>query len=127
MKNQRYILLAFVLIAISVGAASRGLVVPFMARLELPDPQILGLVEASSFGALLIGVATFVTLLRSTAAVAYTDETITELRRVTWPTREDSVRSTTIVIGTTLFLAFALAGFDFVWGRITSAFLFTEG
>ena len=57
----------------------------------------------------------------------YINETIGELRKVTWPDREETLRSTMVVVATSLFLAGVLAGFDWLWGSRTSAFLFTEG
>ena len=59
--------------------------------------------------------------------VSVTDEVISELRKVTWPDREETFRSTAVVVATSLFLALVLAGFDWLWGSLTSAFLFTEG
>ena len=54
-------------------------------------------------------------------------ETESELRKVTWPEREDTLRSSLIVIGCTFVIAGSLAFYDFVWGRLTGIFLFTEG
>ena len=80
------------------------------------------------FGAvlgLLAGALTFFILMRHKAAVQFTDETITELARTTWPDREETIRSTTVVILTTTFIAISLGLFDFVWKRVANIFLFT--
>ena len=44
-----------------------------------------------------------------------------------WPDKDETVRSATVVIITTLFIALTLAMYDFVWARVTSTFLFSEG
>jgi preprotein translocase subunit SecE len=38
-----------------------------------------------------------------------------ELRRVNWPTREETIRLTVIVIIISLFIAFFLGAFDFLF------------
>lgn len=126
-NNQRYIVLTFLALALAVGFSVRGLAGPLLAWQELPDPRLFGVVDGSSLVGVLGGVICFVVLLRSVGVVSFTDEVIGELRKVTWPDREDTFRSTITVIATSLFLAMVLAGFDWLWGSLTSAFLFTEG
>ena len=38
-----------------------------------------------------------------------------ELRRVNWPTREETIRLTLVVIGISLFIAFFLGVFDYLF------------
>lgn len=127
MKNQRYIVFTFLALAVCVGFALRGVVGPTMAAYEIADPRLLGMMEASSVSGVVAAAVTFFVLLRNVPALVFTDEVITELRKVSWPGREEAVRSASIVIGTTIFIALALGLFDVVWARLTSAFLFTEG
>jgi preprotein translocase SecE subunit len=125
-NNQRYILLGFLSTAAFLGFAVRGLVVPLLARLEVVDPQ-LGFVAGTDLLGLTVGVVTFLGLNRHVVAYSFTDESVTELRKVVWPTKDETVRATITVILTTFFIAGTLAFYDFVWARVTSAFLFTEG
>lgn len=127
MTNQRFIVLTFFCAGVLVGLTLRGLGLPLLASLEVADPLIFGLINASSLVALLSAVATLFALLRNQAAYSFTDESITELRKTTWPGKEETVRSTAVVIGTTVFIAVALASYDLVWAKLTSIFLFTEG
>jgi preprotein translocase SecE subunit len=46
---------------------------------------------------------------------------------VTWPSREETVRASTTVVLTTLFMASLLAVYDFTWKNLADLFLFTEG
>ena len=119
--------MAFFALAVSLGLALRGVLGPVMAALDLPDPRLLDIIEVSSVTGLVGGGVAFLVLLRNTAALVFTDEVITELRKVAWPSREEAVRSASIVIGTTIFFALVLGLFDVLWARLTSAFLFTEG
>ena len=126
MSNQRFIVLAFL-----AGAACTGLLVAsaaqaIFAMLGVGDAAVLGLVPRSSMAGILGAAVTFFVLVRNQAAVTFTAETITELAKVTWPDREETVRSTSVVIAATVFIAGCLAVFDFVWKRLANIFLFTE-
>ena len=48
----------------------------------------------------------------------YFRETRGELRRVTWPTREESQRLTLVVIGVTIAFAIFLGALDFVFSTV---------
>lgn len=127
MSNQRFIVLTFLLAGALAGFTLRGLGLPLLASLEVADPQLLGAINASSVVALLVGVVTFFGLLKSTAATTFVDEAIGELRKTTWPGKDETVRSTGVVIGATVFIAVVLGSYDLIWAKLTSLFLFTEG
>jgi len=126
MRNQRYILMGFLTVAAFLGFAVRGLAVPMLARLDIVDPQI-GFVSGTAALGILVGVVTFLVMNRHPVIHSFSDESVTELRKVVWPDKEETVRSATVVIITTLFIALTLAMYDFVWARVTSTFLFSEG
>ena len=126
MSNQRFIVLAFL-----SGAAALGLTVvrvaeAVFAALGVGDADVMGLVPRSDMVGIVAAVVTFLVLMRHRAAVTFTAETITELAKVTWPDREETVRSTSVVIAATVFIAACLAVYDFVWKRVANVFLFTE-
>lgn len=127
MDNRKYILMSFLGAATLLGMSVRGLGGPLLARLEVGDPLVLGLLNATTLAGIAIGVVCFFVLNRHPLVYSFTDETVGELRKVTWPDREDTLRSSLIVIGCTLVIAGSLAFYDFVWGRLTGLFLFTEG
>ncbi len=52
--------------------------------------------------------------------VKYFRETRGELRKVTWPTREDALRLTRIVILTSLGFAVFLGALDFVFSQVVN-------
>jgi preprotein translocase subunit SecE len=127
MANQKYIILAFLSAAVLVGMAVRGLSVPLLAQLQMGDPQVFGLVNATSVVGISCAVTTFLVLNRHPIVYEFTDEVIVELAKVTWPDKQETVRSTTVVVVFTLVVALALGVYDYVWARITNVFLFTEG
>lgn len=50
-------------------------------------------------------------------------EVITELREVTWPTRQDTTKKTVVVIVTVIVLSVILGGFDLVWAKASKLLL----
>jgi len=126
MRNQRYILLGFLSVAAFLGFAAQGLAVPLLARLDIVDPRI-GFISGTAALGILVGVVTFLGMNRHPVVHGFSDESVTELRKVVWPDKEETVRSATVVVITTLFIALTLAMYDFVWARVTSTFLFSEG
>jgi preprotein translocase SecE subunit len=125
MNNQRYIVFTLLSIAAIVGVSIRGLSVPLLTRLDVGDPRVFGL-QATVWGTLFIGLITFVILNRHPKVVSFSDASITALREVVWPNREETIRFTNIVIAVTLFIALALGLYDYLWAEITQLFLFTE-
>lgn len=127
MQNQRFIVLSFFLAAVLLAATLRGLGAPLLASLEVADPLIAGVANASTLVSAALGVGLFFFLLRNNTSFTFTDEAIDELRKTTWPGKEETIRSTLVVVGATTFIAVVLASYDLVWAKITSTFLFTEG
>lgn len=54
----------------------------------------------------------------------YFQETQTELRKVTWPTREEAFRLSMIVLGFTAVAMIFLGALDFLFQRLASLLLF---
>jgi preprotein translocase subunit SecE len=127
MDNAKYIVIAFLGAAILVGFSVRGLAVPLLASLEVADPQLFADLTATGAAGLVTGIVTFLFLNRHAQVYTFTDEAVSELRKVTWPSKEETWRSTMVVIICTGVLMAALASYDFVWKGITRAFLYTAG
>lgn len=54
---------------------------------------------------------------------SYIQESRQEFRRVNWPTREETIRLTLIVIGMSLVVAFFLGALDFLFQSFLEQFL----
>ncbi len=127
MSKQRYVLLVFVIAAVLVGIAVQAAASSAFAQFALPDDRVMGILNTSSLLAILAGAATFLVLIRNRPALTFVGEVVGELVRVTWPTREETVRASTTVVLATLFMASLLAVYDFTWKNVADLFLFTEG
>lgn len=126
MNNQKFVLMSFFTGAVLVGMSLQGLGAPMLANFEVSNPELFLGINATTLAAFAVGVATFLVLNRHPVAYQFTDEVVSEFRKVTWPSREETVRSTTVVVVFTVLVASALAGYDWIWGEITSRVLFTE-
>ena len=90
-----------------------------LARFEVADPLIGGF-QLTSILAFLLGTAAFFGLNRHPKVVGFSHEVVATLKGVHWPAKEETVRSTVSVIGITLFIAFALGTYDYVYGLSAS-------
>ena len=126
MKHTRYVLLTFVVAAMLTGSLVRSCSVALFAQLAMPDARLLGVLNTSSTLALVSGGLMFFFLLKHRPSRRLVDEVITELRLVTGPTREESVRASTTVILTAFFTAALLAAYDVVWKSVADRILFNE-
>lgn len=118
--------MSFFTAAVLVGMSLQGLGAPLLANFEVSNPEIALGLNATSVAAFIVGIVTFFVLNRHPVAYRFTDEVVTEFRKVTWPSKEETVRSTTVVVVFTVIVSLALAGYDWIWGEITSRVLFTE-
>ena len=57
---------------------------------------------------------------------SYLSEVIAEMRKVTWPSIDETKRNTVVVIAFTIMLSGYLALFDWIW-QIVTDFLITPG
>ena len=127
MSKQRYVLFAFIIGSILVGLTLQSATVSAFAQFAVPDNRIGGLVTTTTAISILGGGLTFFVLIRTRRALTFSSEVVGELLKVTWPTRDETVRASTTVVLTTLFTAALLAFYDFTWKNLADLFLFTEG
>ncbi|MBI1859443.1 MAG: preprotein translocase subunit SecE [Deltaproteobacteria bacterium] len=70
-----------------------------------------------------LAAATFVILFFHPRATTFLDEVVVELKKVSWSSREDVTRSTTVVVICIIVASLILASFDLVWGKVIGALL----
>ena len=117
MRHQRWIVLAFIGAAVLVGGMAQSASTSLFAQMAWPDQRI-GPLTTTTILSLVLGLATFVGLLRTRRAVVFTDEVIDELSKVTWPSKDETLRATTTVVVTTLLVAGLLGLYDFAWNNL---------
>jgi len=125
MQHQRWVVLAFVALSIVVGWTVQAGSVSAFGQFGIADTHI-GPFNLTTAIALVVGGGTLFALLRNARAVQFTDEVVDELAKVTWPSREETVRASTTVVVTTLIVASILAVYDFVWKNLADLVLFSS-
>lgn len=110
-----------------IGWAVQAACVSAFAQFAILDQPILEIISSSTMLGIGAGLATFFGMIRSRKAIEFCDETVGELYKVTWPTKDETIRASTTVIMTTLFIAAVLAAYDLVWKNLADLVLFTEG
>ena len=126
MSRQRFVIGSFIIAAILAGMVVQSAAVSAFAEFGYPDARIGGLVNTSSLLAVLGAVVTFGGLVRNRDAVKFTSEVVNEVSLVTWPTKDETVRASTTVVFTTLFVAALVGVYDLLWKNVADIFLFTE-
>jgi preprotein translocase SecE subunit len=126
MQHRRQVLLIFLACAALVGATVQAAGSSAFEQFAIADTRVLGLVNISTLIAMVAGVLTFVGLTRRQDAVTYADETVDELKKVTWPSRDEAVRGATTVVLSTLFIASLVAAYDLLWKNLADVFLFSR-
>lgn len=127
MENQRAVVVLFIIGGILAGVFARSLVLAVMGYAALQDTLLGGLVPVSTLIGIVVAITALAVLLRTERARSFTDSVVTELQRVTWPTREETLGNTGIVVGATIFFATLLSAYDFLWAKLTGIFLYTTG
>ncbi|WP_372019023.1 preprotein translocase subunit SecE [Pseudoxanthomonas sp. 10H] len=90
------------------------------AQLGSWAPQLRGLAVAAG---LVAGTLVFLTSAKGRDVREFLSESRFELRKVVWPTRQETTRMTWVVIAVVIILSLILAGFDFVVQKAIQWFL----
>lgn len=125
MENQRSTILVFLVAGIAGGVFVWQATMAIMAFAALEDPSLAGVLNTSSFLGLLTGVATLFTLMRIDKARNFVDSVWVQLYAANWPTREETMSNTGVVVGATLFFSALLSVYDLIWGKVTDFFLYS--
>jgi preprotein translocase SecE subunit len=122
----RYVVLTHALIAIILGAIARSALVSGFGQFGIPDNELFGLVTTTTAASVAFAGLELTIVLRNNAAMTFTDEVIAEIRRVTWPTRQEAVRAATTVVITAAFVALTISVYDLVWKKLADLILFNH-
>lgn len=125
MTVQRYLVLAFLVGAACLAVTIRSAAVNILGIAGLPD-YLVGPLALSVVLAVVAFFATFFALMRNKKAVTFSTETIREMYKVTWPGREETMRSSTVVVLSAVGSATFLALCDYFWAQVTDILIFTS-
>lgn len=120
-RNQKFVSLIYLACGFVAWLIFRELfaTVWAIAHLKVPADWVL---PPSEIVAIVLGIATFVMLLRNRKVNDFTNDTLTELGKVTWPKRKETAISTGVVSVLVGIAAALLFGFDMLWGAMVSIF-----
>jgi preprotein translocase subunit SecE len=109
----RWVQYVFVLIAALVFWITDKLVLLAWQNFAEPNEVVATIASAA------VGVGVGLTLYRHEKSHRMVTEVVSELAKVSWPSRKETYASTIIVIVTSLIAAAIVGSFDFVWSAIT--------
>lgn len=121
---QRYVVFAYLLLGVLLWATLSKILGALAFAINAPDYEILGsdftLTTVVGLG-LAAGFSYFA--FKNERWYGFSSEVVAELKKVTWPTKDETRTATIVVIITTLIIAAILGVFDLVWGALTKLLL----
>ncbi len=122
MDNRKTIIASYVIGSMALWFLTRqglqALFVGFYQVRKMPNFALIRELVPVVAGSIL-----FLGLLWNKKVNTFLDEVVSELRKVTWPSREDVVKSTIVVLGCVLFASGVIAIFDVAFGKMISYLL----
>ena len=120
-RNQKLVSLIYLACGAVAWLLCHELTATVWALGHLPQP-VDWVVPPSEIIAIVAGLITFVLMLRSTKVTTFTNDTITELAKVSWPQRKETVLSTGVVSVLVGIASMVLFLFDMLWGAMVRIF-----
>ena len=119
-NTQRYVIFAYMGFGILLWASLAKLFGALAYAFDLPDRMLLGsnFTTATLLG-MVVAICAGIYAIKNEKAYGFSNEVAAELRKVTWPSREETRSATVVVIITTLIIAAILGLYDWVWIGIT--------
>lgn len=127
MENSRHVTLVFVIAAIAAGVFVRSGAVAVMTARSIEDPLLGGVAPATVVVAVIAAAVTLFVLLRHEKARTFTDSVVNELKKVTWPSRDETTNNTGIVVAATILFGGLLSVYDYVWAQVAEVVLYSAG
>lgn len=120
-RNQKLVSLIYLACGFTAWLIFRELFATVWAIAHLPSPADWIMPPSEMLG-VAFGVVMFVFLLRSRKVGMFTNDTLTELGKVVWPNRKETVLSTGVVSVLVAIAATILFLFDVLWGALVHVF-----
>jgi len=109
----RWVQYVFVVIAAFVLWLADKLITVVWQNWDEPNDVVVTVLSAA------VGVAVALVLYRNEKSHRMVVDVVSELSKVTWPSRKETYASTIVVIVTSIIAAAIVGSFDFVWSAIT--------
>jgi len=120
---RRYVHLAFAVLGLFGAMVLSNLFALIGESFSFSYP-ILGIDILAVAGWVIAGVGAFL-LWRDERVFGFAEEVVNELKKVTWPTYEETRSSTMVVLAIVAVFAVGLGIFDFIWSGLTNYLVHT--
>lgn len=121
-RYKKYIDLGLLLAAVAVGFLLQQFLLQLWDLFHLPLMENLP-VSLPSLLAGLIALGLFLFFRSNAKSYNFLGEVATELAKVTWPSRQETVASTGVIIVMVGIASLIMFGFDALWGTLTARLL----
>ncbi len=117
---QRYVVFAYLTFGVLLWATLSKILAALAFAVDAPDFEILGsqFTLTTLLGLAIAAGSSFVAF-KNEKVYGFSAEVVSELKKVTWPTKEETRTATIVVIVTTVVIAMILGVFDAVWAALT--------
>lgn len=121
----RYLSIAYMVFAVAISwVASKTFALLFSTFSPASDLALAGTsIRLSVVIGLAVGLGATFYCWRNLKIVGWTTEVITELMKVTWPEKEETKKSTVVVVSLSIAMAIILAMMDVFWKYTTDLIL----
>lgn len=117
MDNRKLILSFYAFVAAVVWILSRAFV-QYLHSTLYQIRRLPGILQVREILPGVLAIIVFFVLLRNARVNTYMEEVVAELKKVTWPNRDDVVRSTIVVLACILIASVILGVFDAMFGKV---------
>ncbi|MDL1872604.1 preprotein translocase subunit SecE [Deltaproteobacteria bacterium PRO3] len=121
-RYKKYIDLGLGLAAVAVGFLLYQFLLQIWDLFRLPLMENLPL-SLPALVALVVALGLFLFFRSNAKSYNFLGEVATELSKVTWPTRQETVASTGVIIVMVGIASLIMFGFDALWGTLTARLL----
>jgi preprotein translocase subunit SecE len=122
MDNRKIILTFYIVSSLIVGFMLRT-GIQYFYSISFRIRQIPGITAIREAVPVAIALILFAFLARHKRYNDLLDDVVSELKKVTWPSREDVVRSTVVVLACIAIASLILGFFDVFWGKVVGYLL----
>ena len=123
MSNQRIVNFSYFVATLLMFYVLGKLLYQFWGHFGWRDTYLIGEMGYPwVISAVVTGITLFV-VLRSEKVTPFLLEVVAELREVTWPTRQEVISHTRVVIVTVVVIAVILGAFDVLWAKLSKFLL----
>ncbi len=122
-SDKKWIYLSFIVGALLLSWVFDQFLKLVLGYAQISNPIIMGVLPATTVGAVVaMGIFAYF-YCRQEKVQVFSGEVLQELRKVTWPSKDGSYKSTIVVLVTVIIMAAILGVFDWICNRLVALIL----